>query len=485
MASKTNNIKKKSSNKNLGAIIGSSIILIVVVISFVVAPALGDVGQTNMSDIVLGSYGNEQITFSFLKETPFRRELASLSNNSTDSLDPRLAQVAYKRAVTKAAAIEEFTSNGYVVSKEQLDSAVLKSGYYNVNGSFSPKVFKNTTETNKQELRDNIERELQVESWMYHTLLQEKRSTKYLEFISTMSDVKRDFDYVTFNYSDYPENLVLDYANSSPKLFTELFLSRITVDKISTADDIVAKIVNKEGTFSELATLHSTDNFKSDGGTMSSSIFVHELENIFGITDSTDILNLKVDGTPIVIENDDKIIILTVNKEIESPKFNDLSNVKKYMLSFERGTIEDYFYDLINANSDSSLATLGQEIKTTGPFSINFGAEQMLSTSIDRVNGDSIFSRAVNNENFFTTLFNLKADSLSEPIVLGDSISVFKLKEEVVDETNTEDYVLQSLDRALLNYKSQVSENLILKSEKYTDNFYAGYFEILKINRGN
>ena len=48
----------------------------------------------------------------------------------------------------------------------------------------------------------------------------------------------------------------------------------------------------------------------------------------------------------------------------------------------------------------------------------------------------------------------------------------------------TEDYILSSLDRALLNYKSQVSEDLFLKSDKYVDNFYAGYFEILKINQG-
>ncbi|QEN03199.1 hypothetical protein EW093_00265 [Thiospirochaeta perfilievii] len=484
MASKTDNFKKKNNNRNIGALIGSIVILLIVVVSFVLSPALSKLGQSQTSDIVLGSYGNEKITFSFLKETPFRQELASLSNNSTDTMDPRLAQVAYKRAVTKAAAIEEFNSNGYLITKEQLDNAVLNSGYYNVNGSFSPSVFKNTTEAKKQELRVNIKREMQVESWMYHTIIQQKRSSKYLEFISSMSNKKRNFDYITYDYSDYPDELVLDYASSNPKKFTELSLSRITVKDMKTADEVINKLKNNENTFGELAMSYSTDNFKTSNGEMSSTTYEYELESIFGITNSDDLLNSKVGDLPVVVEKDGSVILLTLNSEIVKPDFKDLTNIRSYMLSFERGIIEDYFYDKINSNTSNELAALGKEIKSTGLFSINFGGEQLLSTSIDRVSQNSIFSRAVNNDNFFTTLFSLENDTLSEPIVLGDTISVFKLKEELVDDTNTQEFILSSLDRALLNYKSQVSEDLILKSDKYVDNFYTGYFEILKINQG-
>lgn len=484
MASKTNNFKKKNSSRTVGTIIGSIIILLIVVVSFVVAPALTDLGQGNMEDIELGSYGKEKVTFSFLNETPFRQELASLSNNSTDTMDPRLAQVAYKRALSKAAAIDDFNSNGYLISKEQLDTAVLNSGYYNVNGSFSTKVFKNTTESQKLELRNDIERELKVEIWMYNTFLQQRRSSNYLKFIASMSNLKRNFDYITLEYTDYPDNLVNSYANDNTELFTELSLSQMTLDDMATAEEVIKRIESKEATFEDLAPSYSKDNFKENGGKMSSTTLAYELESIFGITNNSEILKLKVGDAPIIVEKDDSVILLAVYEDVKTPSFDDLSVVRKYMLSYERGLIEDYFYNIINNIGESGLISFGKEIKSTGLFSINYGGEQTLSTSIERVSQDSIFTRAVSNENFFTTLFSLNNKEISEPIVLGDTISVFQLVEEVTDETMTESYILSSLDRAVLNYKSQVSENLIIQSEKYTDNFYTGYFEMLKINQG-
>lgn len=484
MASKKNNFKKNNNGRTVGTIIGSILILLIVVISFVVAPSLTQLGSNTMSDIELGSYGKEKITFSFLNETPFRRELASLSSSSTDTMDFRLAQVAYKRAVTKAAAIDEFTTNGYLVSKEQLDDAVLQSGYFNVNGSFSSKVFKNTTESKKQELRNDVERELKVNSWMYHTLIQQKRSKAYLEFISSMSNVKRNFEYVTYNYSEYPENLVNGYAAKDTELFRELSLSRITVDKMSVADTILEKIKSGEATFEDLAPKYSTDNFKNNGGKLNTATYVYDLEKLFGITNRDSVLNMTTADLPLVVEKDNLIILIKLNKDIDKTAKIDTNVVRNYMLSYDRGIIEDYFYNLINSIDNNSLLSLGKDIKETGEFSINFGSEQLLSTSIDRSSSDSIFTKAVNNDNFFTVLFNLPENSLSEPIVLGDTISVFKLKKEISSETMNDSYILASLDRALVNYKSVVSENLIMKSDKYKDNFFQGYLEILKINQG-
>lgn len=486
MASKTGKFKKNNTSRNLGAIIGSILILLIVIISFVVVPAISELGQQSMADIELGSYGKEKINFSFIKETPFRQELATLSssNYGSNQMDYRLAYMAFTRAVTKAAAIEEFNSNGYLVTKEQLDDAVINSGYYNVNGSFSAKVFKNTTEAQKQELRDNIKRDLKVGSWQYHTLLQQKRSSAYLEFISSMSNVKRNFDYVTYDYSEYPEDLLLEYGKKDPKLFTELSLSRITVETAATADEVIEKLKNSEATFADLAAEYSTDNFKSNGGKMSSTLYAYELESVFGIENIDDLLSLTVDGTPYMVEQDGKVVLLTINEEIKEPTFDDLSTVRSYMLSYERGMIEDYFFNLISSNDSNNLVSLGKEIKETGLFSINYGGEQVISSSVDRTSQNSLFSRAVNNDNFFTTLFTLKEGVVSEPIVLGDTLTVFSLKEEVVDETSTEEYLLANFDRVLVNNKSSVMEKLILSDEKFTDNFWTGYQEILTIDQG-
>ena len=68
MASNKNSFKKQNnSDKNLGTIIGSILILLVVVVSFVLAPAIGKLANKSIGDIELGSFGKEKITFSFLK----------------------------------------------------------------------------------------------------------------------------------------------------------------------------------------------------------------------------------------------------------------------------------------------------------------------------------------------------------------------------------------------------------------------------------
>lgn len=485
MASKTTTLKKKNNNKNIGALVGSIAILVVVVISFVLAPALSDLANTTVGDIVMGSYGDEEITYSFVKDTPFKREIASLSSSSTDSSNQWVLMRAYNAAVTKAAAVDEFNSHGYAITGKQLDDAVINSGYYNVDGTFSAELFKNTPEAKKLEIRDSIARQLKLDSWMYNVLFQQKRSKKSLEFILDLGKEKRNFEYVTFSYSDYPFDLLQEYGNANSDNFKELSLSRITLDNETLADEIIAKIESGEAKFADLAKEHSLDNFKDNGGVMSSKTYVNELETVFGIEDNTELLNKKVGDAPIKVELDNQFILLTLNKEIEEPNFDDLAvveRVKNYMLSNERGVIEDYFINKLTGVTD--LIDTGKDVQTTGEFSLNFGGESIIPAPINRVSQDYIFNSAVANENFYTTLFSLNEGEVSTPIVLGDNVSIFKLISETSTELENKDYLLASTERNLLNFKSVVEEKRFQKSPKYVNNFTEGYLEILQLTQG-
>lgn len=485
MASKTT-LKKKNSKKNVGALIGSIVILVIVVISFILAPALGDLANATLSDIEMGSYGDEKITYSFVKDTPFKREIATLSSTSTDSSDPRLLMRAYNRAVTKAAAVDEFNSHGYKIPGKQLDEAVINSGYYNVDGVFSAEIFKSTPEARKLEIREAIARELKLESWMFHTLFQQKRSEKSLDFVTNMGKSKRNFKYVTYSYSDYPLNLIEEYGTVNSNNFKELSLSRITLNDEKLADEIIKQIENKEKTFAELAKEHSLDNFKDNGGVISSKTYAHELETIFGITDNSELLSKKPGDKPVKTELDGQYILLAVNKEISDPILSDLSvieNIRSYMLANERGMIEDHFLNKLKNITDLSEAN--KEIKETGEFALNFGGEQIIPSAINRVSTDFIFNNAIANENFYESLFKLKEKEISTPIVLGDTVSVFELISETETELENQEYLSANIGRSLLNYKTSVEEKRFLKSPKYIDNFTNGYMEILKITQGN
>lgn len=482
MASKMNTFKKKTkkdkNDKNLAVFIGSVLILLIVVISFILAPALSDLSNTNVADIEFGSYGKEKITFSRIENTPFQREIAQLTqNNNAQSSDYRTIRTAFNTTVTKAAAIDKFNENGYVITKEQIDKAVLESAIYNENGSFSVVRFKNTPESKKQEIRDEIERAEKINRYETYTIYDQKRSTNYIDFINSLSDTKRNFKYVTLSYSDYPTDLVVKYGKENNKKFRDYDLSMITVKDQKTADIILKKLKEKENSFNELAKEYSTDTFKDNGGKLSSVVQGIDVESYFKIDDLSELDDFTVNSDPIVVNRENTVILLKLNSDVTEADFTKdetLKNVKDYLLAYERGIVEDYFLNIANsANGD--LLTLGREIKETGLFSLNYGSDQLISSSINRVSKDPIFNRAINNENFFKTLFTLNKDEISEPIVLGDSISVFRLTEEVIEESETEEYFNSLVKYYLGEYKKLVSQDLVLNSENFTDNFNQGY----------
>lgn len=487
MASKTTTFKKnKKNDRKLGVFIGSLLILLVVVISFILAPALGDMAQGDMGDIEFGSYGKEKITFSRLRDTPFQREIAQMTRSSQSGMaDYRTVKAAYNSTVTKAAAIDAFNSSGYKITKKQIDDEVLKSAVYNENGSFSTVLFKNTSEGRKQEIRNEIERGLKIRTWMDNTMIQQKRSKGYMDFISSLSNNKRNFKYATLNFSDYPKELIAEFVDQNSALFTSYDLSRLTVKSKSLAEKIVSEIESGEATFEEQVESYSIDYTKQSGGKVPTVTFEFDLDITFGKDNIELFKSMKLGDAPIIVENNDNYILFKLNSDIiEKPDMNDneiTKRVRDYMLNYERGTIEDYFMDKVN-NIDGNLLGLGVEIKETGLFSINYGGDSLINTSINRVNSDSIFTRAVSNENFFEKLFKLEENAISEAIVLGDTISVFQLIDEVNETNETNEYTKYIVNSRLADYKSRVYEDLVLTSKKFIDNFNTAYN---RINSGN
>lgn len=483
MASKTTNFKKNNKkDKNMGVFIGSILILLVVVISFILAPALGDLAQANMGDIEFGSYGKEKITFSQLRNTPFQREIAQLTQNSTTQADYGTIRRAFNTTVAKSAAVDQFDKNGYVVTKEQLDEAVLESAVYDENGSFSPVLFKNTSESRKQEIKNEIERIIKIQSVENYTKREQKRSNAYLKFIASLSNKKRNFKYVTLEYKDYPDSLVAEYGKANSSKFTEYEISMLTVEKESKAKEIIKKLEDESTTFADLAKEFSIDNFKDKGGKVSGKVARNRLEQYLNIKDNA-LDNLKVGGEPVLIQGEENYILLNLDAEATEADFSikdTVNKVRSYMLENERGIIEDYFIEQ-TSNINGNLLALGKEVKETGLFSLNYGANQLITSSINYVSRDPIFNKAVSNENFFETLFKLKKGAISEPIVLGDSISVFSLKEEVIEEPENS-YIYNAISAILGNYKSLVSEDLILKSDNFEDKFQEGYAQITSGN---
>lgn len=492
MASKTMNINQKTKNqkKGRGLFIGSFLILVIVVISFVVVPALSDLERGGTSSINLGTYGNEKIEFSFTEEGYFQQQMNRMNqmygaqaNNAF--MQQLIAQQAYDQAVFYHASLDEFNENGLFVTEAELDKAVAERGPYQVNGRFSRDLYSSTPQLRRLQIRESIKGQLAFEKYAQDMFRNQRRSDKAVEFMLNMDSNRRNFNYVVFNYNNFPGEQVSKWASDKKDLFAKLSPARITVKTEEEANTVVEKF-NAGEAFGELAAQFSTDNFKDAEGVMG-DINAYELKEVLKLETTADLIALKEADAPKVFEVDGSFIIIKALKdsaEADLENAETIDTIKAYMVTYEKGIIEEYFLaeaEIFQSNvkdMETLAAEKGLEVKETGLFAINYGDEQLLEEKITKTSQDSIFQSVAKNEDFFKTLFTLEQDKVSEPLVLGDNVAVFKLIEEKTVAEDDIDTYKSIVSETFASIKRERLSRDFKSSEKYEDNFQEGFAEV-------
>lgn len=473
----------------------SIIMLVFVVVAFGLSPLAGAFGGSN-SDLIFGYYDEEPISFAY--NNYFYNQRESIAQNWDGQADDanyeyqvyQIWKQAYDNTVMHIALMQEAEKSGLIITESAIDRYLLDNGpYINSEGEFDPQLYSSVSDVTKKNIRDEVK-----ESILTQTLLDDLFgsyiSPAELEFIDSMGRNEKEFDYLVFPLTQYPEEQTRAYGESNAIEFTTLEISIITLsgENQQEAESIYNRIANSEILFEDAARTYSLDTYADNGGEVGTNYFFAMRENFNNEEDLNAVFSLKSGEISSLLETPYGYNIYRVNKTPELPDFANeetLSIVKNYLIARERGIVEDYITTeatnlIASYQNDISAAALeaGLDIFSTTATPINFGSSLFLGSFLYS-DTEQYLANLENTESALSKIYNTEEGNFSEPIITNSGVLFAFCKTDLVNEGN-----LETLSMIYPYIAPQVQQsdftNSIFTSEKFEDNFIQVFFsEIL------
>ena len=378
--------------------------------------------------------------------------------------------------------------SGVWISNTRIDDAIIRYGPYLVDGQFSEERYRSTSNAERLATRKYFREQLLHSQYLVDQAGSQLQSRQESEFFKSMYSPERSFRFVSLSFDDYPREEVLGFARENEQMFAMVKLSRILVKSSEKeAQEILKKLNQNISSFEELAKAHSKDTFAEKGGDMGWRYF-YDLEGDFGSQEQLrEVFDLKEGALSDVIEGNFGWMLFRCDAEAISPDLTDqetLDRVESYMMRYERGKVEDYFWGRAEAfqrvAAQKGFFKACEEMSLvpydTTYFPINyqgiFFIKPVTSTS-ENVN----ISSASYSEDFFLEAFALADDEISNPVILNDQILVLTLRgtqdppeeETQVVESYYQYLVGQAIDRDI--------EATLMDSDRLVDNFTEVFYQ--------
>lgn len=493
--------KEHKSHRNVGITIGSIIILIISAVTFIFVPAMTQ-GMTGEKLPPFGSYNGKKIEytqgsyFAQMVET-YGEQLQNNGQTVDDQSYFYIFNSAFAATVVNYGITDEVKQSGYVVPTQLIDRTMVPY-FYDTNGNYSAKIYRDTPDSTKIEMRTSLEEQLfssryvedifgtntgfsLTETNMYGL----KSSQNEIAFVADMSNNKRGFSMVSFNTADYPKTEAATFGKANSELFTKYNLSVVTLSSEAEAKKILKQINNKEVLFGDAVTEYSTKQYSDDNGIITSA-YNYQIKNIVkNAADFQKITSLSPETVSDVIETTSGYSIFKANGAPVVADFTDASLIDvayNYMVTYEAGVIEDYYTNLAKdftavattRGFNTAASAYNLDTVTIEPFPVNYGNNALLPyvpTDVEALQG------VQTNENFLQTAFSLQNGEISAPIVIGKKVVVLQL----TNETQSDDGYADSLAFMYPYYTSQFDQTSVqsyfMESDKLENKFFDVYFE--------
>ena len=469
----------------------SVILLVVVVVTFVGSPVAGRL--SGGSSIIFGSYEGRDIAYypgSYFAE---QRDLIAQQMRDSASADQDLSALtqmvwyqAYQQTAVHVAVLVQGEKAGLHVSEDMLDKALLAYPGYQENGRFSEERYTKTQNSEKASIRKLVREESLTNLYFRDMFTGLKSGTKEKDFVTTMARSERSFTFVSFPYIGFPAEEIRSFGEANRALFRKIKVSRIRVTSgEKEAKEIRRKIVEKTSSFEELAKTHSKDGYADTGGDMGWR-FAYDLQSDFEKKDqATDVFALKPGEVSEALKGSFGWLIFRCDADPVDPDFTDaavLDVAKSYLVTYEKGKIEDYFVAKAQAFSrragEAGMAAAAREAKVelipTEHFPINL--QNVFSFApLKAVSDAATPTTAVYSEEFFQTAFSLEKGKVSAPVVLDDQVVVLSILAErsLPDSTSS---LLGSWVEYVANQTMQVDlQALLMDPSRLKDNFMEAF----------
>jgi hypothetical protein len=477
---------------NPAVFIGTVVILVLVIVSFVLVPAIvPEASRSSGTDLTFGYY--EKVPISYVQGNFFAQYFQmmaqyyqSMNPENFRIEDMNLWRSSFEAAAIHTAILQEVKKSGYEPPAQAVDRKVAELPQFQENGRFSPALYQRASATTQQTLWRQVHDDM-IKEMYFNDITGLLVSEAEGEFMGRMAADQRSFGMVSFSVDDYPESEFLAYARANPDHFRLIHLSKIA---ISSSEREAMQIYNsiKDGTttFEDAARSYSTDSYADRGGDMGMRIAYDLASEITDPGELEKVMSLGRGELSGLLQSGNFWNIYRAEEPAQPADFTDELNMERlrtYMRNNERGKMEDWavgeaarFIRDINANGlEAALGEWSKEEQFFGPVPLNFGSVDLFS-SISQYNIQEL-SYAGSNENFWRALFSIAPGAISEPLVQGSSVLVF-INTEV---TEADASSIQSITSTYMSYwanytTEQAIQPFFLNSGKMDNRFFETYF---------
>jgi len=470
--------------------VGTLVVLVIVIVAFVLVPAIVPEARGTMTELSFGSYNKTPIEyvpgnyFAQVQENYARYRQSSTDDVNFVQVSMEVWRQAFEDTVIHTAILEEMGNAGYTPSQERVDEEVARQ--YQVNGVFDAARYRQLDKTTRMAqwrlIRDSLTQQRYQED-----ITGLRVPTKETEFITAMASSQRSFDMVAFPLSSYPDEEISAYVRANPALFRLTHLSRITVSSSeSEAQNVLKSVQDGTSTFEEAASTHSQDAYNDRGGDMGLKM-VYELTTEIPDTEARDTVTALQAGqySPIVKVPAGGWAFFRAEVSPYPVDMTDSANLTKirgYLTDFERGRIEDWIIDqaenfIARVRADGGHHQLKEDLqfpRAVHNRRFNYGGVDIL-----RHKGAQYNHFAESNESFWRTAFFTPLETPSTPLVVGNSVLVFyPLTETQAEDTSLD--TIKSIYSYWLSYNAETSlRYYFLRSEKLQDHFFESFYKLI------
>jgi hypothetical protein len=505
----TNKAEKKNMPKrgikNPFIYAGTIVILIITIIAFVFIPSIGGIGSSS-SKLSFGSWDGKPISYE--AGSYFATQVAQindylrqqgLTEENFQLYAYQVWNLAFQSAAVRTAILDTVKSSGFKVTEAGIDEAIAADTQFQENGVFSIEKYNTLAKAEQLSLRKSTEEDLYIRRF-YEDLYSSAPSTAEIEFVSSMIKPQRSIAYASLSLEDYPKEDIIAWGKEHANLFKTLSLSRITLTSSeSDAKKVLQQVAENKLSFEDAAKSHSQDAYADKGGDAGSIFYYSFEEGFINAADASEVVALaKGELSKVYKVADNAWAFFKMNEVASDPDFSDattLDEVKAYLFEKERGTLETWAIAkatnlLTSAASEgfeTSAKKAGLAVNQAGPFILNLGNptfyaynQQVPLLQSPFSSQDFVIQSAEKDEGFMSELFTRKKGEFSRPLVVGDTVVVFK----VTDDTEASDDD-SSMVQFMYPYFYQESldtnaRTAFLKSSKFKDDFSSTFFKVFQ-----
>ena len=476
--------------------IGSLLILVIIVIAFVFLPAIAP-DRSGGVDLTFGYYNRTPI--SYVEGNYFYQVYQSLARQHQGNIDEfnynivlyQIWREAFEAAIVYTGILDEMKNAGYNVPSEVVDRAVAQLPDFQENGRFSSARYRQMDSNRRmalwRQVRDNI-----TADFFIRDLITLKNSTREAAFISSMASPKRTFDMVSFPVNSYPESEIISYAQTNPSLFGTVHLSKITITSSEReARQILTSIQNGEETFEDAARNRSRDFLAENGGDMGSRMVFELISDIPDAAEREQVVNMSRGSlSNIITAYDNTWVFFRMEEPIRPVDIYDstaMEKIRNYVLSNERGRVEDWLFgqaeDFIESaratDFDSAAINHRMTKNTFGPISLNYG-DVSFFTSVSSSGIDEL-NQAGRIDRFWQTGFSTPLNTPSTPVVIGSNVVVLYPTEEISSDEDEISFIEMYYTYWLTQSFEQGIRTYFMTNGKLDDRFW-DVFQYLMMN---